>query len=278
VLVALKAAGVGPWDWKMREASESPLPLVLGSEGAGVVQSVGEGVSGLAVGDEVYAYTQGGCYAEYVSAPVEVTGHKPASLSFDEAAAVPVAGITAHQGVTDELALKPGETVLITGAAGGVGTFAVQIAAAQGARVIAQTTAGNADYVTGLGAADCVDYTEAGWAEKARQKAGGAGVDAVFDAVGFDSFREASKALRPGGRAATTVPNTPVDEVPAGVSAHFFVGHPAGARLEQLAKLFDAGSLKVKIDTVMPLENARSGLDKVQEGHMRGKLVLHIAD
>jgi NADPH:quinone reductase len=283
VLISLKAAGVGPWDWKTREASESqdgpPLPLVLGFEGAGVVEALGDGVTELAVGDEVYTYKwPGGCYAEFVAAPAAVTARKPASLSFDEAAAVPVAGLTAHQGIVDELALKPGESVLITGAAGGVGTFATQIAAARGARVIAQVRANDAEYAIGLGAADWVDYTQGDWVDSARAKAGGEGLDAVLDVVGSATLTQACQAIRPGGRAATIVPGAPVDDAPEGIDAHFFAGKPESARLAAVASLFDAGRLRVQIDEVLPLEQARAGLDKVQHGHMRGKLVLHIAD
>jgi NADPH:quinone reductase-like Zn-dependent oxidoreductase len=283
VLIVLKAAGVGPWDWKTREASEyqdgPSLPLILGFEGAGVVEALGEGVAELNAGDEVYTYKwPGGCYAEFVAAPVAVTALKPGSLSFDEAAAVPVAGLTAHQGVIDELALEAGETVLITGAAGGVGTFATQVAAAEGARVIAQIRAQDARYVTELGASDWVDYTDAQWVESARSKAGGAGVDAVFDLIGSSTFTQACQAIRPGGRAVSIVPGAPVNDVTEGIAAHFFAGKPESTRLTRLASLFDAGKLRVEIDEVLPLEQARAGLDKVQQGHMRGKLVLRIAD
>jgi NADPH:quinone reductase-like Zn-dependent oxidoreductase len=281
VLVALKAAGMGPWDWKMRESREAAgnpdLPYILGFEGAGVVVETGDGVADLSVDDEVYMYRwPGGCFADFVATPAGVTARKPASVDFETAAAIPVAGITARQGVVDEMALKPEETVLITGAAGGVGTFAVQIAAEQGASVIAQTSAANAGYVRELGAADWVDYNDPDWVGDARTKADGAGVDAVLDLVGGDTFTAAMRALRPGGRAAGIV-NRPA-EVPDGASAHFYVGKAESWRLAALAKLFDDGSVQAHIDSVMPLEQVRTALEKVERGHMRGKLVLRIND
>jgi NADPH:quinone reductase-like Zn-dependent oxidoreductase len=281
VLIAVKGAGMGPWDWKMRGSSEAAgnpkLPYILGFEGAGVVTATGDGVADLDVGDEVYTYKwPGGCFAEFVAAPASATGRKPASLTFDEAAAVPVAGLTAHQGVVDELAMKPGETLLITGAAGGVGTFAVQIAAHEAVRVVAQVSAENADYVSELGAAEWVDYRDDGWVGAAREKADGNGVDAVLDLVGGQTFAQSMRALRPGGRAAG-IAGQP-EAVPDGVSAHFYVGKAETSRLEALAKLFDAGTLETHIERVLPLEEIHAGLDEVERGHMRGKLVLHVRD
>jgi NADPH:quinone reductase-like Zn-dependent oxidoreductase len=281
VLIALKGAGVGPWDGKMREspdaAGDPALPYILGFEGAGVVVAVGDGVSNLRVGDEVYTYRwPGGCFAEYIAASAEVTGRKPSSLSFDEAAGVPVAGLTARQGVVEELEIKSGESLLITGAAGGVGTFAIQIAAAQGARVIAQVAADNASYVSDLGAADWVDYNDEDWVNKARSKAGGDGVDAVLDLVGEPAFGAAMRALRPGGRAAGIVGKP--DDTPAGIDAHFYVGRADTVGLEQLAELFDAGKIKTQIQAVRPLEEVGAAIGDVEARRVRGKLVLHIAD
>ncbi len=144
VLVRVRAAGVGPWDTKMREGlfGERSFPHVLGVEASGIVESAGENVADLREGDEVYVYS-GRCYAEYVAASVQKVARKPASLSFEEAAGVPVAGSTAYQGIVEEIGVKEGETVLIAGAAGGVGTMAVQIAASLGARVLGTSSPPN---------------------------------------------------------------------------------------------------------------------------------------
>src|SRR5215207_5658915 len=159
VLVRVRAAGVGPWDIKTREGlfGKRSFPHVLGVEASGIVESAGGNVADLCEGDEVYV-SSGGCYAEYVVAPAEKVARKPASLSFEEAAGAPVAGSTAYQGIVEEIGLKEGETVLITGAAGGVGTMAVQIAASVGARVLGTASPRNHDYLRSLGAAEAIDY------------------------------------------------------------------------------------------------------------------------
>jgi NADPH:quinone reductase-like Zn-dependent oxidoreductase len=159
VLVSVRAAGVGPWDTKTREGlfGERSFPHVLGVEASGIVESAGENVADLREGDEVYVYS-GGCYAEYVAAPAQKVARKPTSLSFEEAAGVPVAGSAAYQGIVEEIGLREAETVLITGAAGGVGTMAVQIAASLGAGVLGTASPRNHDNLLSLGAAEAIDY------------------------------------------------------------------------------------------------------------------------
>jgi NADPH:quinone reductase len=159
VLVRVRAAGVGSWDVKTREGlfGKRSFPYVLGIEGSGIVEGAGEDVVGLPEGEEVYVYS-GGCYAEYVAAPAQKVVAKPASLSFEGAAGVPVAGSTAYQGIVEEIGLKEGETVLIAGAAGGVGTMAVQIAASLGSRVLGTASPPNHDYLLSLGATEAIDY------------------------------------------------------------------------------------------------------------------------
>jgi NADPH:quinone reductase-like Zn-dependent oxidoreductase len=257
VLIGIRAAGVGPWDVKTREGvfGERSFPHVLGVEASGIVESAGQNVADLREGDEVYVYS-GGCYAEYVAAPAEKVAHKPASLSFEEAAGVPVAGSTAYQGIVEEIGLKEGETVLIAGAAGGVGTIAVQIAASLGARVLGTASPRNHDYLLSLGAAEAIDY-HGDWVADVRNVAPD-GVDAVFDCVGGETFRRSFEAVRDGGRVVT------------------IVAFGEEVELEKLSEMFDDGKLQVEIEDVLSLEEATKAHERVEAGHTRGKIVLRV--
>ncbi|GAA3764809.1 NADP-dependent oxidoreductase [Salinactinospora qingdaonensis] len=289
MLVRVEAAGVGFWDAMSREGrfGEMDFPYVPGFETAGVVESTGAKVTGLAVGDEVYAFDfPGGGYAEYRAISAATAVRKPASLSFAEAAAIPVAGITAHQGILDVLGLREDETVLVTAAAGGVGTFAVQIASAvAGARVVGTATPANHDYLAELGAAAAVDYRDDAWPRAVREAAGGA-VDAVLDCAGGEVnpqiLSRAFETVRDGGRVAylPSLADEPLPEnepaPPRGISARFFGAEPDAERLARLAELFDAGTLTVHLEEVIALEEAARAQERVEAGHTRGKLVLGV--
>jgi NADPH:quinone reductase-like Zn-dependent oxidoreductase len=240
VLVRVRAAGVGPWDIKTREGlfGKRSFPHVLGVEASGIVESAGENVADLRQGDEVYVYS-GGCYAEYVAAPAQKVAHKPASLSFEEAAGVPVAGSTAYQGIVEEIGLKEGETVLIAGAAGGVGTIAVQIAAFLGARVLGTASPRNHDYLLSLGAAEAIDY-HGDWVAAVRTVAPD-GVDTVFDCVGGETFRRSFEAVRNGGRIVTIVAFGEEVEPGRGITHHAFSARAERRKLEKLSEMFDDG-------------------------------------
>ena len=275
VLVRVRAAGVGPWDAKAREGlfGGQRFPRVLGMEGSGIVEGVGEGVSDLRAGDEVYVYSRG-CYAQYVAAPAQKTARKPASLSFEEAAGVPVAASTAHQGLVEEIALERGETVLITGAAGGVGTMAVQIAHSLRARVLGTASPRNHDYLRSLGADEALDY-HGDWVGAARDAASG-GVDAVFDCVGGETFLRSFEAVRHGGRVVTIVAFGEEVEPGRGISYHAFSARAQRSKLEELTEMFDAGDLRVEIAEVLSLEQAARAQQLVETGHTRGKIVLRV--
>jgi NADPH:quinone reductase-like Zn-dependent oxidoreductase len=275
VLVRVRAAGVGPWDTKMREGlfGERSFPYVLGVEASGIVEKAGENVADLREGDEVYVYS-GGCYAEYVAAPAEKVARKPASLSFEEAAGAPVAGSTAYQGIVEEIGLKEGETVLIAGAAGGVGTMAVQIAAFLGARVLGTASPPNYDYLLSLGAAEAIDY-HGDWVVAVRNVAPD-GVDAVFDCVGGGTFRSSFDAVCDGGRVVTIVAFGEEVEPGRGITYHAFSARPERRKLEKLSEMFDAGKLRVEIEDVLPLEEAAKAHERVEAGHTRGKIVLEV--
>jgi len=277
VLVHVRAAGVGPWDIGAREGHFGPLefPHILGFEAAGVIEAVAPDVSSFDVGEEVYTYCYpSGGYAEYVAAKADTTAAKPRSLEFVEAAAVPVCGLSAHQGVVDELGVSEGQSILIAGAAGGVGTYAVQVAAAQGATVIAHARREHHDLLRELGADEVVDYRDDDWVSKVRAAHPG-GVDALLDTIGGAALTACFEAVRDGGRAASLIPG-PAPEAPRGIQFHQFNGIPDGGRLALLAKLIDAGSLRVIVQEVVPLARARDAHKMLEDHGVRGKIVLSV--
>ena len=276
VLVRVRAVGVGRWDIKTREGlfGKRSFPHVLGVEASGIVESAGENVADLLrEGDEVYVYS-GGCYAEYVAASAQKVAPKPASLSFEEAAGAPVAGSTAYQGIVEEIGLKEGETLLITGAAGGVGTMAVQIAASLGAHVFGTASSRNHDYLRSLSAAEAIDY-HGDWVAAVRTIAPG-GVDAVFDCVGGETFRRSFEAVRDGGRVVTIVAFGEEVEPGRGITHHAFSARAQRRKLEKLSEMFDAGELRVEIEEVLLLEEAAKAHERVEAGHTRGKIVMEV--
>jgi NADPH:quinone reductase-like Zn-dependent oxidoreductase len=275
VLVRVRAAGVGPWDIKTREGlfGKRSFPHVLGVEASGIVESTGENVADLREGDEVYVYS-GRCYAEYVAAPAQKVTRKPASLSFEEAAGAPVAGGTAYQGIVEEIGLKEGETVLIAGAAGGVGTMAVQIAVSLGARVLGTSSPRNHDYLRSLDAAEAIDY-HGDWVTAVRTIARD-GVDAVFDCVGGETFRFSFDAVRDEGRVVTIAAFGEEVEPGRGINHHAFSARAQRRKLEKLSEMFDTGELRVEIEDILPLEEAAKTHERVEAGHTRGKIVLRV--
>jgi len=277
VLIRNHAAGTGPWDWKMLAGSWAPLkfPHVPGFEAAGVVEVAPIG-SGLNAGDEVFGGASGG-YAEYVISDPDRLARKPEKLSFEEAAGLVVGGATAYEGLIDRVKLLAGESVLIDGASGGVGTAAVQIAVAAGARVYGVCSAANHDFVKSLGALAVFDYKRANWSEAVLRAVPG-GVDVLFDAVGGDTAAEALKAVKDGGRAAMVafpLPDNP--DQGRGINVESFSATANRARLDALAKLVQDGALRMEIQEVMPLAEARAALEKVMTGHTRGKIVLKVS-
>jgi NADPH:quinone reductase-like Zn-dependent oxidoreductase len=276
VLVRVWAAGVGSWDAKTREGlfGKRSFPYVLGVEASGIVESAGANVADLHEGDEVYLYSSR-CYAEYVVAPATKVAPKPASLSFEEAAGVPVAGSTAYQGIVQEIGLQEGETGLIAGAAGGVGTMAVQIAASLGARVLGTSGPRNHDYLRSLGAAEVIDY-HGDWVAATRTIAPG-GVDAVFDCVGGETFRRSFETVRDEGRVVTIVAFGEEIEPGRGITYHAFSARAERRKLETLSEMFDAGELRVEVEDILPLEEAVKANERVEAGHTRGKIVLRVS-
>ncbi|MEY9877206.1 NADPH:quinone reductase-like Zn-dependent oxidoreductase [Streptacidiphilus sp. MAP12-33] len=277
VLVRTVAAGVNPADWKIREGYiddwfERSFPMVMGCDLAGVVERVGSSVTEFAPGDEVVGYVREdhlgrGTYAEYVAAPVRTLAHKPAALSWRQAAGLPAAGLTAFQALRRHLDLRCGETLLVHAAAGGVGSFAVQLGRILGARVIGTAGPANHAHLRELGA-EPVAYGP-GLADRVRALAP-EGVDAVFDLMGGETLAGSPVLLRPGGRIASVS----ADAIALG-GRHVFV-RPDARDLAELVALADKGELSVHVRAAFPLARAADAHRLVADGHGRGKVVLDV--
>ncbi|WP_030547405.1 NADP-dependent oxidoreductase [Streptomyces albus] len=277
VLIRVKAAGVNPVDWKVTagyldQVLQANFPLIPGWDVAGVVERVGPAITEFAPGDEVIGYNrqdvaQFGTYAELVAAPFRTLARKPASLSWQQAAGLPLAGLTAHQSLRAAEAGK-GDTVLVHAAAGGVGSFAVQIAVAQGARVIGTASERNHDYLRSLGA-EPVTYG-AGLAERVRKLAP-EGVDVALDFVGGDAIAASLELAKSAARVVSVV-----DPSVAGSGGRYVFVRPDTADLTALGELADAGKLTVNVDRELPLEQVAEAFRLSQEGRTRGKIVLTV--
>lgn len=277
VLVRVHAAGVNALDWKIRSGAmesvmPSTFPYILGIDLAGVVERVGPGVTAFRPGQEVFGQSTGGAYAEYCPVPARNLALKPTSLSFDEAATVPIGAITAWQGLFDHGHLQSGQRVLILGGSGGVGTFAVQFARRKGAQVITTTSTSNIDFVRSLGAETVIDYTRKRVEDEVHN------VDLVFDTVGGEATTSALATLKHGGRLITTAGQPDEGQAQAlGVNAEFLFMQPSTDLLERFAHLIDAGELRTSLSTIFPLSDANKAHELSQSGHGRGRIILHIA-
>jgi NADPH:quinone reductase-like Zn-dependent oxidoreductase len=281
VLVQVHAAGVNPVDWKVREGiAQKPLPIIPGWDVSGVVIGHGAQVSRFSVGDEVYGspdMARDGCYAERVAVRASELAKKPRTLDHVAAAAVPLAGLTAWQVLFDAphgyrgAGVRPGDTVLIHAAAGGVGTFAVQLAKWKGARVIGTCSTEHVEYVRSLGADEIVDRTKAQFDEVVRD------VDVVADFVGSDTQRRSWRVIRKGGIIVSTVsPPSESDASSRGARAGFVHVQPSALQLDELAVLIDCGTISVEVAQVFPLGAAAEAHAISQKGHQHGKIVLRI--
>ncbi|HLI41461.1 MAG TPA: NADP-dependent oxidoreductase [Streptosporangiaceae bacterium] len=277
-LVRVHGAGAGPWDVGFLGGGFPgiALPFVPGQEVAGVVEAAGEG-TGVQPGERVYGslFPAGGGFAELALASADRLAPLPGRLSFAEAAGLVIGAGTAHEGLIDRGRLRAGETVLITAAAGGVGSAAVQIAAAVGARPLAVASPGNHDYLRGLGASEVFDYHDADWVQQVRGAVPG-GVDLLLDGAGGQTRDQALGAVRDGGRAAFIVLQGSPAQLERGITGESFAAHVDRQRLEALGRLADAGTLRPQVEAVLPLEQAREALARVADRHVRGKIVLQI--
>jgi NADPH:quinone reductase-like Zn-dependent oxidoreductase len=289
ILVRVHAAAINPADWKTRAAggwtgrrgAEDPEQgVILGWDVSGVVEAVGRGVTLFQAGDEVsgmplFPHFPGG-YSEYVVAPARHFATKPAGLTHVEAAALPLASLTAHQALVDFAKVRPGRRVLIHAAAGGVGHLAVQIAKALGAYVIGTASAAKHDFVRGLGADEVIDYRAVDFAEVVSD------VDVVIDAIGGDYYDRSLRTLKPGG----TLVALCYDVDPAmrasaderGVTADFMLVEPDHAGLLAIRALVEDGRLRPVVDTVLPLADAAKAHELGEAGRTAGKIVLSVVE
>ena len=278
VLVRVMAAGVGPWDaWVRagRSALPQPLPLILGSDLSGVVEALGPGVSGLHPGDDVFGVTNSqftGAYAEYAVAEAAMVACKPRRLSHVEAASVPVVASTAWQMVFDHGQVDSTKRVLVHGAAGNVGAYAVQFAKRAGAEVIATAFARDVDYVHTLRADGIIDVQTARFEDRVK------GFDVVIDTVGGETLDRSFEVLKPGGVLVSSVAIPDQDTAAQRrVRAVFFLVAVTTAGLITIADLVDAGQLATNVGEVLPLVQARQAHEMLNgKPHKRGKIVLAI--
>jgi NADPH:quinone reductase-like Zn-dependent oxidoreductase len=279
VLVKVAAAGVGPWDGWIRagkSALPQPLPLTLGSDLSGAVAAVGSGVSDLRVGDEIYGVTNPrfvGAYAEYAVASAAMVARKPASTTHIEASSVPVIAVTAWQALFDQAQLKAGQTVIIHGAAGNVGAYAVQLARRADLRIIATVGADDIPLVRELGADTVIDYQH----QRFEEEVGNA--DAVIDLVGGETQTRSFQALRRGGKLISAVSQPDQHLAQShGVEAAFFLVNVTTQHLMTIAELIDSGKLKTRVGVALPLADAREAhlmLERLRP-QPKGKIVLTV--
>ena len=288
VRIAVAAAGVNPVDWKLREgklADRLPheFPVTPGWDAAGVVDRVGEGVDDLAPGDEVYTYCRlptvhAGAYAEFVAVPAAMVARKPANLTLEHAAAVPLAALTAWQALVDSAEVRGGEHVLVHAAAGGVGHFAVQIAGHRNARVFGTASRGNHPFLEGLGVERTFDYANLDFRQRVRDIEPDMVVDVVLDTVGGETLTRSAELLREGGRLVSIVdPDGVAALADRGVDARFVFVEPDGAELAHIARLIEEGDIVPHVSEVLPLAEAARAHELSEAGHVRGKLVLAVS-
>jgi NADPH:quinone reductase-like Zn-dependent oxidoreductase len=279
VLIRVHAAGVNPIDWKIRagylkDVRPYTFPLILGWDVSGVVEAMGPGTGNFKIGDEVYSrpdITHNGAYAEYVTVKEAEVALKPKSYNHIQAAAIPLACLTAWQAIFDAAGLGAGQKILIHGAAGGVGGFAVQLAKWKGAYVIGSASARNQPYLRELGVDEPIDYEKDRFEDLVR------GVEVVLDTIGGDTQRRSWKVLKRGGILVSIAALPPAEEaVKHGVRQAFVLMTPNSSELTEITKLADMGKLKPVVETVLPLADARRAHELSQTGHTRGKIVLHV--
>jgi len=268
VLIKVHAASVNPIDWKYRcGLAPKQLPAVLGHDVSGTIERSRAG--GFAEGEDVFGSIASGGYAEFATAPAAVIAKKPSAVSHEQAAAIPVSGLTAWQALFDRGELEQGQTALIAGAAGGVGHFAVQFAARAAARTIGTGSSRNRDFVLGLGADDYVDYTQQDVAQSASD------VDVAFDTVGGETTEALLPTVRQGG-VLVTIANAPPEQAAAqrGVRAELLVMSPNPGQLARIAELVAAGEVHVEIAATLPLQEVQRAHEMSESGHTRGKIIL----
>jgi NADPH:quinone reductase-like Zn-dependent oxidoreductase len=274
VLIKVRAAGVNPVDWK---AAMRRLGMVPGTDVSGVIDTLGEGVTGWKVGDQVLGFArQSGSYAEYTVIAVNSLARKPKSMTFEQAAGVPIAGETAYRALHETASIERGQTVLIHGAAGGVGSSAVQIAKAAGARVIGTASPNNHEFLRSLGVDQVIDYKSQKFEEVVKD------VDLVLNTADADTTARSIGVVRPGGTLVSIVgPPNPEACAAAKIRCARPNRETGASNAEMLAhvvELADAGKFKVFVEETYPLADAARAWEKSREGHTRGKLIIVVSE
>ncbi len=287
VLVKIHAAGVNPVDWKIREGLlegrlPHQFPIVLGWDASGVIEEVGEKVDFAKVGDEVFAYARReliheGTYSEYINLEQRHVAPKPKNISFEEAAVIPLAGLTAYQALFEGIKLQPNEKILIHAGAGGVGSFAIQMAKHRGAYVLTTASETHHPYLKNLGADEIIDYKKVKFVQEIQRKFP-KGIDAVFDTVGAETQLESADVLKKGGRLISILALQHNVLKEKGVEANYLFVRPDHEQLVKIGKMVEAGQLKPYITKTFPLDQAVQALDLIQTGHTEGKIVLKVVN
>ena len=280
VLLRVHAACVNPADWKTRNGPARPgatLPMILGWDVSGTVEALGPEVTEFQEGDTVFGMIRfpqaGATYAEYVAAPVSQIAHKPANIDHIHAAAIPLAGLTAWQALFEKSHLTAGQTVLILGAAGGVGHFAVQLARSQGAYVLGTASTRNIEFLHQIGVDQAIDYTTTPLEAAVHD------VDVVFDTVGGETRKDSLRVIKQGGTLVSILLGRPSpEEAATGINVQGMLVQPNAAQLAQIAQLIDAGKVHVTVETVLPLAHARKAHELSETHRTRGKIVLQVAE
>ncbi len=273
VLIRVRAASINPLDWKIREGARRAMyktPYHLGCDVAGEIEAVGAAVKDFKPGDAVYAMIgRAGAYADYALAKADVIAPKPATLDFAHAGAVPLAALTAWQMLTENGGLQSGQRVLVHAAAGGVGGFAVQMARHLGAHVIGTASARNHEYLRGIGAHECIDYTSERFENVVRD------IDLVVDLLAGEVQARSWGVMKPGGMLVCALGPPDMEKAKAaGMHAKPQGVRPDGAQLRAIGALIDAGTIKVELAASFPLEKAAEAHRLSETGHVRGKIVL----
>jgi NADPH:quinone reductase len=290
VLIRMRGAEIGDWDAAAIsgdcDVGRRSFPLVVGLAGAGTVAAAGKDVLGFAEGEAVYVYNyplihpgcpskdHNGAWAEYMLVPFSNVARAPASLDLTRAGALPIAGLTAHEAITDRLKVQKRDVVLITGAAGGVGHLAVQIARRLGAHVIATARKAHHQFLHDLGAELVIDYTLHDFVEVIR-KIHPTGVDKALNCVAGETANQAVRAVRPGGQVVDLTASATA-ELPGGHVETEYVVQPSASRLARVARMIDDEELRLEIEDIAAFSDAPRALARVLNGHVRGKVVLRI--
>jgi NADPH:quinone reductase-like Zn-dependent oxidoreductase len=276
ILVRVRNIGVNPVEWKVRNGLGKmfglDLPIVLGTEIAGTVEETGADVKKFEPGDEVFGNVnmmRGGGYAEFAIAKESELARKPPNVDFEQAAAIPVGTLTSWKAIFTTADLQPGQTILIHGAAGGVGSMAVQLAKAKGAYVYATASGKNEEFVKSLGADEFIDYTKTKFETVVKE------ADVVLDTIGGETQERSFGVLKKGG-ILVALPSPPSAELAEkyGVRAEMIQSGPNGALLAEIAELVEEGKIKTTVETVLPLSEIKKAHELSESGHTRGKIVL----